>query len=78
MLWMDYNIRQFGTDFMIEGDEPHEVMKKGLYKPGDVFVVQPNGILRRVDELSGMILKHDDERIVTGKLPNVIIHPQHG
>ena len=60
MLWMDYNIRQFGTDFMIEGDEPHEVMKKGLYKPGDVFVVQPNGILKRVDELSGMILKHDD------------------
>ena len=60
MLWMDYNIRQFGTDFTIEGDEPNEVMKKGLYKPGDVFVVQPNGILKRVDELSGMILKYDD------------------
>lgn len=69
MLWMDYNIRQFGSDFMIEGEWPGEVMgitKDGntrsnyLYKPGDVFVVQPNGMLKKVDKLSEMILKHDD------------------
>ena len=40
MLWMDYNIRQFGTDFMIEGDQKC----KNLYKP-DVFIAM-GGILR--------------------------------
>jgi len=69
MLWMEYNIRQFGSDFTIEGNWPGEVMGKNqdgrdknhyLYKPGDVFVVQPNGILKKVDKLSEMILKHDD------------------
>ena len=29
---MDYNIDSL-ADFTIEGDEPNEVMKKGLYKP---------------------------------------------
>ncbi len=60
MIWMDYTIEQFGEHFTIKGDWPGEVMgvcKDGtpkdscLYKPGDVFVVDENGILRKTDQL---------------------------
>ena len=59
MIWMDYTIEQFGDDFTVKGDWPGEVMgldkdgklcKKPLYKPGDVFVVQPNGVLKKQDK----------------------------
>ena len=61
MIWMDYTIEQIGKDFTIKGDWPGEVMgiaKDGspkqscLYKPGDVFVVDENGILRKTDQLA--------------------------
>ena len=50
MIWMDYTIDQAGSNFTITGDTPTEVMDKGLYKPGDVFVVQPNGVLKKQDK----------------------------
>jgi hypothetical protein len=59
MFYMDYNIEQFGDDFIIHGDWPGEIMgvdkdgnvvKHGLYKPGDVFEVQPNGMLKKVQD----------------------------
>ena len=62
MLWMDYNIRQFGTDFTIEGDEPNEVMKKGLYKPGDVFIVNEKGWLVKSDEVNALLLKYENSK----------------
>ena len=34
-------------------------MDKGLYKPGDIFVVNNKGVLIKVDKLSEMILKND-------------------
>jgi len=49
MLWMDYTIEQAGSNFRVKGDWDSELMEKGLYKPGDVFVVDKNGWLRKVE-----------------------------
>ena len=67
MLWMDYNITQAGTSFLVDGAWPGEVMglkKDGtakdncLYKPGDVFIVNEGGWLVKTDKLSAMVLTH--------------------
>jgi hypothetical protein len=63
MIWMDYNIESFASgDWMVRGEWNGELMgapRPGttvgpppLYRPGDVFVVQPNGILKKVDSLT--------------------------
>ncbi len=60
MLWIDYSINQYPDgSFSIEGDTKTEVMDKGVYKPGDIFVVNNKGVLIKVDKLSEMILKND-------------------
>jgi hypothetical protein len=61
MLWMDYLVESFPDgSFTVKGDWPGEVMgikedgtpkQHHLYKPGDVFVVNENGILKKSDEL---------------------------
>jgi len=56
---MDYNIEQCGDSFTIRGDWPGEVYQdkdgnpkaQPLYKPGDVFIVDENGWLRKTDQL---------------------------
>jgi hypothetical protein len=48
MLWVDYFIEQTGSDFKVKGDTDTEVMDKGLYQEGDIFVVDKNGWLRKV------------------------------
>jgi hypothetical protein len=68
MIWFDYDIESFGDgSFIVKGEWPGEVMGKkqdgsdkasALYKPGDVFVVQENGVLRKTDNLSALILKY--------------------
>ena len=69
MMWVDYTINSIpgGNGFKVEGDTPTEVMDKGLYKPGDVFVVNENGWLVKTDELTVMIMKHkaktDEEKL---------------
>jgi hypothetical protein len=68
MIWMDYNIEQCGNSFTIKGDWPGEVWqdKEGnpkphaLYKPGDVFVVDENGWLRKTDQLSTLLMKYEE------------------
>lgn len=59
MIWMDYTIEQFGDNFTIRGDWPGEIMgidrdgklsKKGLYKPGDMFIVNNSGVLIKQDK----------------------------
>jgi len=59
MIWMDYTIEQIGENFFIRGDWPGEVMgldrdgkvsKQGLFKPGDVFVVNSQGVLMKQDK----------------------------
>ena len=59
MIWMDYNIEQAGPHFRVKGDWETEVMDKGLYKPGDVFIVNEDGWLRKTDELTALVLKHE-------------------
>lgn len=57
-MWVDYNIEQLPDgSIYIKGDEPKEVMKKGMFKPGDVFVVTNNGVLRKLEDVEGFIKK---------------------
>jgi hypothetical protein len=56
MIWMDYNIEQLPDGSLdIKGDEPMEVMKKGMFKPGDVFVVTNNGVLRKLEDVEAFV-----------------------
>lgn len=60
MIWIDYNIESFPNgNFVVRGDTLTEVMDKGLYKPGDVFVVDSNGVLCKTDKLSTLIEMYD-------------------
>ena len=68
---MDYiveSLGQNGQGFRVKGDWPGEVMgvdrdgnpkSSWLYKPGDVFVVDENGWLRKTDELSVLLAKYE-------------------
>lgn len=59
MIWMGYNIESFPDgSFTVRGDTPTEVVDKNLYKPGDVFVVDANGILRKTNDPSVLITEH--------------------
>jgi hypothetical protein len=72
MIWMDFNIESFPDgSFAVKGEWPGEVMgiaKDGtkkdhyLYKPGDVFVVNEYGILRKTDEVNALLLKHQTNK----------------
>tara|TARA_B110000444_G_C18713506_1_gene534889 strand:- start:786 stop:980 length:195 start_codon:yes stop_codon:yes gene_type:complete len=58
-MWIDYTINSVpGKGFKVEGETPTEIMDKGLYKPGDVFIVNESGWLVKTDKLSEMVLKH--------------------
>jgi hypothetical protein len=48
MMWIDYTIDQVGDSFRVLGETSDEVMDKGLYKPGDVFVVNEHGWLKKI------------------------------
>ena len=70
MIWMDYTVESYPDgSFTVKGDWPGEVMgvqKDGsakdhwLYKPGDVFVVNEYGILKKSDELSVLMMKYEE------------------
>lgn len=72
MLWVDYNIESFANgSFTVRGEWAGEVMgiaqdgtqkDNWLYKPGDVFVVDDNGILRKIDEVNALLLKHETNK----------------
>ena len=57
MLWLDYNIEKLpdGT-WRVE----QEAVDKGLYKTGDVFIVDKNGWLRKVDDLTRLIYHYEN------------------
>lgn len=71
MIWMDYNIESFPDgSFTVKGEWPGEVMgydKHGipgakthpLYSPGDVFIVQENGVLKKSDQLTMLMMKYE-------------------
>ena len=74
MFWLDYTVESFGLHgqaFRVKGDWPEEVMGKNkdgspkdhwLYKPGDVFVVDKDGWLRKTDELSVLLAKYEKSK----------------
>ena len=57
VLWLDYTIEQVGDNFKIKGDTETELIDKGLYKPGDVFIVTEDGWLRKKDQLEIFLTK---------------------
>lgn len=59
MFWLDYTIEESYFGWRVNGDTDTEVMDKGLYKPGDVFVVDEEGWLRKTDELSILVAKYE-------------------
>jgi hypothetical protein len=68
MLWVDYNINQAGANFKVEGEWQGEVMgvnRDGtpktnyLYKPGDVFIVNENGWLCKVEDVTALLMKYE-------------------
>lgn len=68
MIWIDYKIESAGNNWTVTGDWPGEVMGKNkdgsdkghaLYRPGDVFVVDENGWLRKIDEVNALLLKYE-------------------
>ena len=71
MMWVDYTINQAGDNFKVMGDWPGEVMGVAedgtrkdnyLYKPGDVFIVDDSGWLRKTDEVNALLLKHESSK----------------
>ena len=58
MLWADYLIESMGSKWRPVGSEEWktELMDKGLYKPGDVFIVDKDGWLIKVDKLTEMVV----------------------
>ena len=79
MMWVDYNITQAGDNFKVEGDWPGEVMgikqdgtKKdyALYRPGDVFIVNEGGWLCKVEDVSALLLKHENNKTKQSQQPH--------
>ena len=72
---MDYTVEQAGDNFRVKGDWDGEVMgfaKDGtpkdhwLYKPGDVFIVNEHGWLRKTDELTTLLKKYEEGKKQNG------------
>ena len=61
-MWVDYTVEQGVNKFRVRGDTPTEVMDKGLYSPEDIFVVNAEGWLVKVDELSALTELYDRKK----------------
>ena len=68
MMWAGYNISQAGEHFRVEGDWSGEVMGKNkdgsdkgyaLYRPGDVFIVNKDGWLCKVEDVTALMTKYE-------------------
>ena len=70
MFWMDYTIEQSLSGFRVKGDTETEVMDKGLYKPGDVYMVNEKGWLVKRDELSLLMMKYEEGKINDNRTSN--------
>lgn len=64
MLWIDYVIEQSGTSWRPVGDYDNktEPMDKGLYNPGDIFMVNENGWLVKIDKLSTLVTMYERKK----------------
>ena len=68
MMWVDYTINQAGPHFKVLGDWEGEVMGKkedgsdkgyALYRPGDVFIVNEDGWLCKVEDVTALMTKYE-------------------
>jgi len=62
MLWFDYTIESGVNKFRVKGDTDTEVIDAGLYKPGDVYIVDEEGWLHKTDQLTALMLKYEDSK----------------
>lgn len=52
MIWMDYFIETNSNgDIHIKGDEETELLDKGMFKQGDIFIVNSKGVLVKSEPL---------------------------
>lgn len=64
MIWMDYHIMSYPDgSFTVLGDTDDELIEKGLYKPGDVFVVNEQGVLKKKDHLTALMMKYEEGKL---------------
>lgn len=63
MIWMDYTIESGIDCFRVKGDWDTELIDKGLYKPGDVYIVNEQGWLVKTDEVNALLLKHENNKL---------------
>ncbi len=61
MLWIDYAIEQAGPHFRIKGEWNSELIEKGLYKPGDVFIVNEDGWLIKSTGLPAVLHEYEQQ-----------------
>ena len=74
MIWLDYTVRSFHNgDFTVDGDWPGEVMgwdcngnpggkDHWLYQPGDVFIVDEQGVLRKQEPVTKLIYTYESKK----------------
>lgn len=67
MFWLDYTIESGYNKFRVKGDTDMEVVDKGLYKPGEVYIVGEDGWLRKTDEVNILLLKNEKNRLTKDK-----------
>lgn len=71
--WLDYGIEQGLNKFRVTGDWDREVMgydrdgnktttKGTLYQEGEVYIVGADGWLRKVDDLTALLYKHENKQ----------------
>ena len=72
MFWLDYTVESAGLHgqaFRVKGDWPGEVMGTNedgtqkdhwLYKPGDFFIVDEDGWLRKTDQVNALLMKYEE------------------
>lgn len=77
MIWLDFTVESFSNgDFTVKGDWPKEVMgydregnpgckSRPLYSPGDVFIVDADGILRKQESVTAMIYTYEANKCDT-------------
>lgn len=63
MFWLDYTIESGNDKFRVKGDTDMEIIDKGLYKPGEVYIVGKDGWLYKTDELNVLLLKYESKNL---------------
>ena len=63
---MDYTIEQGANKFRVKGDTDMEVVDKGLYKPGEYYIVDEHGWLVKTHPLTSLLKKYEEGKAKDG------------